>query len=304
MDKNEWTGILIILGIIGLALFGGAMKTKNFSIVPKNNQVNGVTVVDNNNPKTQRQIQADITKAQREVKELEKKVVAEQQKKLQSKYYGLIKISSISRSTDPNREYVLLRVGSGVTETIPVTGWTIKSTVSGQSVTIPKASLLYFTGMENVEENIVLDKNDSLYLVTGISPNGASFRLNKCSGYLSQFQTFYPSISSSCPRPRDEDLSSIPQTLNNDACLDYIKSFPSCRIQTKSPPANWSYECTRFIYDKINYPSCVNVHKNDTDFYKDEWRVYLKRSERLWKSDKESVILYDNEGKIVSTYSY
>ena len=191
-------------------------------------------------------------------------------KKSRSKYYGLVTISRVNRSKDPKKEYVLIKVSSKATTTVPVTGWLIKSESSGKSVLIPQSSYLFFAGVPNTEENIILKANDSLYLSTGISPNGASFKVNKCSGYLEQFQDFYPGISQSCPRARDEDLSSIPKLTINDACLDYIKSFPSCRIQTKTLPANWSYECTNFITTKINYPSCINTHKNDSDFYKNE----------------------------------
>jgi hypothetical protein len=90
----------------------------------------------------------------------------------------------------------------------------------------------------------------------------------------------------------------------NDACFDYIESMGQCRIQTETLPLNWSHECTNFIYNKINYPSCVNTHKNDKDFYQKEWRVYLKRSEKIWKEKRETIILYDDHGKIVDTLKY
>ena len=158
--------------------------------------------------------------------------------------------------------------------------------------------------MMNAEDDIVLTGGDILYLVTGVSPNGASFKVNKCSGYLGQFQTFVPYLTANCPLPKNEDLSGIPKLVINDACFDYINSMRSCKIQTKSLPVNWGSECINFIYNKINYPSCINTHKNDKDFYQREWRVYLKRSERLWKDKRETVVLYDNLGKIVSTLNY
>ena len=149
-----------------------------------------------------------------------------------------------------------------------------------------------------------ISAGDTAYLITGISPNGVSFKTNKCSGYLTQFQTFIPYISNSCPRPRDENLSAIPKIAVNDDCLDYIDSFPSCRVETQNLPVNWSYECKNFITQKINYPSCVNLHKGDKDFYQNEWRIYLKKSTSLWKSRRENIILYDNLGKIVDTLTY
>jgi hypothetical protein len=63
-------------------------------------------------------------------------------------------------------------------------------------------------------------------------------------------------------------------------------------------------ECTDFIYKKVNYPACIDTHKNDKDFYQNEWRIFLKRSETLWKNSREDIVLLDEEGKIVDEYKY
>src|SRR3989344_2412318 len=136
----------------------------------------------------------------------------------------------------------------------------IRSVGEGISTTIPKGTYLFFAGMPNVEENILLTSGDTLYLVTGISPNGSSFKVNKCSGYLGQFQTFIPYLNSNCPLPRNEDLSSIPKTRGNDLCFDYIESMSACRIKTETPPQYLGAECNNFISKKINYSSCVDAH--------------------------------------------
>jgi len=294
MKKDDYTGIIILCAIIGIALMGGAKNGQQYGFFSPQ-------------PKTEEQkrieLEQKIRDTQQQVEELKKKVQTEEDKKTQSEYKGIVYLQYVNRSDDPKQEYISIRVNTG-TSTIPVTGWTIKSDSSGNSVTIPKGTYLFFTGMLNAEDNVVLQGGDTLYVNTGISPNGSSFKVNKCSGYLSQFQTFTPSLYTNCPAPRNEDLSSIPKRVINDDCFDYIDSFPTCRIQTESLSQKWSYECTRFIYDKINYASCVNTHKNDTDFYQKEWRIYLKRSERLWKDRKEKIILYDNSGKIVDTLTY
>ncbi len=294
MEKDHSIGLIILVGIVAIGLTGGIHGAGNNGLFSS-----GATPVEKQNS-----IANQIQETELKVKDLQKKVQEEEDKKTQSKYKGIVRMYYINRSTDPAQEYVTLHVDNTNGETIPVTGWTLKSTSSGRSVNIPKATYLYFAGSINTEDPIYLTGGDTLYLVTGISPNGASFKSNKCSGYLSQFQTFVPYLSSSCPRPGEEDLSSIPTTVNNDACLDYIQYFPSCRIQTDPTPANWSYECTNFIYKKINYPACVDAHKNNKNFYQPEWRVYLKRNEPLWKNSRENVVLYDNEGKIVDTLSY
>lgn len=295
MDKDNSTGIIVILLILAVALFGG-FKTSNNS--------EGIFSTKKTTPAKEVNVEKETKRIESEIEKLKKQIQIEEDKVNQSRYKDIVTLSTVTRSTNPSKEYLTIRVKSNATTTIPVTGWVLKSLSTGNQVSIPKATYLYFTGMLNVEENILLTAGDTMYLITGISPNGASFKTNKCSGYLSQFQTFVPYISSSCPRPRDENLSSIPNLVINDACFDYINSMPQCKIQTKPLPVSWSYECTNFIYQKINYPSCVNTHKNDSDFYKKEWRVYLKRSSSIWKTKKETIVLYDNFGKVVDTIQY
>lgn len=292
--KNDSLGIVLILSLIAFALFGGSKGVSNGGLF---------STPELTTEQKQANIQNEIRLAEIKTAELKRKIQEEEDKKTQSQYKDIIKLNYPSRSTDPKQEYIGIRVNTTKTP-INITGWTLKSKSSGFSVTIPKATYLFFTGTVNSEEDIYLNSGEILYLVTGISPNGSSFKVNKCSGYLSQFQNFTPYLYSNCPSPRNENLSSIPRTVNNDACLDYIDNFPSCRIQTDSLPVNWSYECMNFIYEKINYPSCINTHKNDPDFYLKEWRVYLKRTESVWKNSREEIVLYDNVGKIVDTIKY
>ncbi len=291
--KDHHTGLIVLLILLVIALTGGFKNSQRNAALSQNNSNEPVL--------TDAQKKAEI---EQKITDLNTQLKIENDKKIYSVYRGLVRISSISRSSDASGEYTSLDMSSSATTTVPITGWTLKSLSSGSAVTIPKGTNLFFANTLNSEGTIVLTPGDRLYLVTGISPNGSSFRLNKCSGYLSQFQTFVPYISTSCPAPRNENLSSIPQRVVNDACLDYIESFPTCRIQTESLPQNWTPECTSFIYNKINYPSCVDTHKNDPDFYLHEWRVYLKRSEPLWKSRREDIVLYDSIGKIVDEYKY
>lgn len=293
MSRDDIIGIVILLSIIVIALTGGIKNTGNSGFLnvnqtPEQKQVN---------------IQNQIKQAELEAEELRKKIQAEEDKKTQSQYKDIVDLSFINRSNDVSQEYVNIRVNTTKTP-INITGWTLKSKASGVSVTIPKSTYLFFAGAQNSEEDVYLNSGDNVYILTGRSPNGSGFKLNKCSGYLSQFQTFVPYIYTQCPSARDENKNFIPRTVNNDACLDYIEYFPTCRIQTESLPVNWSYECTNFIYTKMNYPYCINNHKNDSDFWLKEWRIYLKRSERLWKDRREEVVLIDNEGKIVDTLSY
>jgi hypothetical protein len=299
MDKDDSSGILIILAIVAIALFGGVKNTNNF-----NNTTSQPTTNNEIQQQNQTSVEQKINNIEDQIEQIKKQIQTEEDKKTQSQYKDKITLAYINRSSDPNKEYVTIKVSYNATGTIPITGWVLKSSNTGMQVSIPKATYLFFTGMINTEDDIYLQANDTLYLVTGISPNGASFKVNKCSGYLGQFQTFVPYLSTSCPLPKNENLSEIPKLVINDACFDYIDSMGRCKISTKSLPINWSLECKNFITNKINYLSCVNTHKNDKDFYQKEWRVYLKRSERIWKDKREVIVLYDDLGKIVDTLSY
>jgi len=295
MKGDDWMGILVIVGIIGIALFGGAKGSGN----------GGMFSFSQPNPASSpAEIQNKINQTEYEVQELQKQVQAEEDKKNNSKFFGMMELRYINRATDPKLEYVNIQASYDLAEPILITGWTLKSISSGNVVTIPKGVYLYFSGMANYADNIYIEKNQTIYLVTGSSPVGENFKTNKCSGFLNQFQTFAPYLYSNCPLPRNENLSSIPKTVVNDACLEYIDRFPMCRIQTDPLPANWSYECNNFIYQKINYSACVNTHKGDKDFYGNEWRLYLKRSESIWKSSREEVVLLDEFGKVVSRLKY
>ena len=294
MSKDDSIGIIIILGIIFIALFSGSKGASN----------NGLLSSGNVTPEQkQKNITKEIQQTQAKIDTLKKQIQTENDKKIQSIYKDMVTISYVNKSTNPSQEYVAIRVKNNATTTIPVTGWTLHSTNTGNTVTIPTGTYLFFMGTKS-DDDIYLNGGDTLYLITGISPNGTSFKINKCSGYLSQFQTFIPYINNICPDPRSEDLSSIPKIISNDACLDYINSFPRCKVETKNLPVNWTYECKHFINDTLSYPSCVNTHKNDKDFYQKEWRVYLKRNASIWKNRRENIILYDNLGKIVTTLTY
>ena len=64
------------------------------------------------------------------------------------------------------------------------------------------------------------------------------------------------------------------------------------------------YPDQEHIAYKINYNSCVDVHKNDATFSRLEWRVFLGRDQELWKVKRETLLLIDDKGKLVDSLSY
>ena len=200
---------------------------------------------------------------------------------------------------EPEKEYIEIQSSYDNKSPIKITGWKLVGK-RGLDVTIGRGAYLVYSAQINPQQDIYLYPGDRAYIITGISPIGTSFKINKCIGYFSQFQNFYPELPSwGCPRPEDEEDA---QSLD-DNCLDYLETIPRCRMQISIPP-KLSSACQSYINEKINYNTCVEGHKNDSDFYKGEWRIYLGRTEKLWKEERETIILKDENGKIVDSVSY
>lgn len=223
-----------------------------------------------------------------------------------SLYSDKITLRSGNASVDQvDREYLMLEASQNNTNRINITGWTLESAVSGKSITIGEGAYLPFTGTVNTQEPIFLSPGSRVYITTGRSPIGTSFRTNICTGYLEQFQDFSPSLRTNCPRPEDESdfIISGPNALN-DQCIDFVERIPRCQINTKQIPIDMQYECSLYITSKINYNTCVTNHKNEPGFYDLEWRVFLNRDEELWKSKRETIKLLDNNNNLVDTITY
>lgn len=204
--------------------------------------------------------------------------------------------------TNPAEEYLTLRLSDSAAARVLLTGITLKSEASGRTATIGKGAYLPQQGTVNPEEPVYLEPGGVAYIVTGRSPLGHSLRVNKCTGYFEQFQNFVPQLPIECPLPKKEPLPPPPNSLP-DACLEYIDNMRRCRIDP-NPPEELGEVCRRFIRDSFSYPRCVAAHKSDSDFYKNEWRIYLSRDNTLWKSTREVIRLFDATGKQVDTVTY
>lgn len=201
-----------------------------------------------------------------------------------------------------NQEYLSIQTEQNVSEKIHLTGLVIKSAVTGVKVEIGPGVFLYFSGTVNPAQDIFLGPDETAYIITGRSPLGVSFKVNKCLGYLSKNQDFTPYLYSNCPAVRDEPIPKAPNQLN-DKCLDYIENFPTCTTFTTGE-LELSPECNNFLIEKTTYIYCVQAHKNDKDFYQPDWRIYLSRDETIWKSKRETIELLDQNGKLIDSVSY
>jgi len=236
-----------------------------------------------------------------------------------------------------SEEYIILQSNNyGNDESINITGWTLKngagdrkyqlngSVIYGNSarVPIPQAALIYKLIPNNVLVPVILGPGDRAVVVTGSMPLVTkypitSFRVNKCSGYMEDWESvnFKPSLSRSCPAP-----TSYSEVRNLDKkCYDFVSSLSYCHapeFKDKVLPGGGvdsgavdgvvglSNDCKAFIQTHYSYDACVYNHINDKDFYKKEWRIYLGQPWEIWANERETITLYDSLGRIVNQITY
>ena len=224
-----------------------------------------------------------------------------------SPYRGIVTMShyvSGAGATDPRNEYVQIRVAQNASVPVDLSGWTLASDATGNSVAIPKGTETPTSGIVNAAQDIVLTAGKQAIIISGQSPIGASFRENKCIGYFGSFQQFSPALPQNCPTPSTE-LSSFYGAgyIRDSACITYVNSLSRCQVAL-TPPSGSSSACESFVETYLNYNGCVTTHRNDADFLGDTWRIYLGRSNSMWRTKNEVVKLLDSTGKTVDAFSY
>ncbi|HUX81155.1 MAG TPA: hypothetical protein VMV38_02450, partial [Candidatus Paceibacterota bacterium] len=187
---------------------------------------------------------------------------------------------------------------------VDLTGWTLMSSATGNATSIPKGTELPTSGIVNAAQDIVLTPGQRALVISGQSPIGASFRENKCIGYFSTFQKFSPSLPQNCPAPADELTSFYGGNYIRDAaCIDYVNTLSRCQVAL-TPPSGSSSACQSLVVNYFNYNGCVTAHQKDADFSGSTWRIYLGRSNAMWRQTHEVVKLLDSTGKTVDAFTY
>lgn len=224
-----------------------------------------------------------------------------------SPYRGLVSMNhyvSGAGAADPQNEYIEINVSQSARTPINLSGWTLRSDATGASAIIPKGTEIPISGTINASEDLLLPAGMRAIVISGRSPIGASFRENKCIGYFSNFQKFYPTLPQNCPPASDELESFYGSGYVSDAvCINYVNKLPRCEVAL-SPPATVSGACQDFMVKYLNYNGCMEAHQQDIDFKGDAWRVYLNRSNAMWRSRHEIVKLLDASGKTVDAFGY
>ncbi|MFA5744669.1 MAG: hypothetical protein WC887_00385 [Candidatus Paceibacterota bacterium] len=224
-----------------------------------------------------------------------------------SPYRGIVTVNhyvSGAASANPTEEYIEIAVSYNAGTSIDISGWALRSEATGNVAVIPKGAEIPKSGAVNTIQDIILSPGTRAILISGRSPIGASFHENKCVGYFSGFQHFYPSLPQNCPVPSSE-LASLYGSgyLRDSSCIDYVDTIKRCETTLK-PPVGLSSACQNFLTTHMNYNGCVATHQNDTDFKNDTWRVYFGSYSPMWRTKNELIKLLDASGKTVDAFSY
>lgn len=304
-ENSTWIIFIVIFILVGLAFDPLKKGASNINKSSGSKFDSSISSSPQNEPNVD-----DIKSAQAEIKRLEDELAIKQEDAIKSPYFGKVEMTYIDSLNDPNpdREYITLYTNLDEKEKINITGWFLKSSQTGNFAKIGQATLLPFP-YSKTDSDIILHRDDRVILTKGFSPIGISFRTNKCTGYFEQDRTFYPPLTQICPAPSDEKLprfSSVEE--RNDECLDIINGLPRCETVnqqfTRDLPDTVSSSCKEYMLNQINYNTCVAKHFSDVDFPGNEYRFYFKTFGQLWKTRHDEVVLYDQNGLVVSKIKY
>lgn len=201
-------------------------------------------------------------------------------------------------------QYTEIALSPGASSPLTLSGWSLRSALSGVRAYIPEAAALFVMGRVNTVAPVSLSPGAVAIIVTGPSPVGVSFAENMCTSYLGTLQPFVPALPLQCPSPSSE----IPRTAANEkrlgaTCMDYIASLPPCTFPA-SPPSTLTFACRSEIQTTLSYNGCMQAHKNTAGFNLNSWRIYLARTKPLWGAQHDVIQLLDGEGNVVNVLTY
>ncbi|MBM3272022.1 hypothetical protein FJY94_01920 [Candidatus Kaiserbacteria bacterium] len=208
------------------------------------------------------------------------------------------------RIEHPGTEQEYAIIESSGSEVI-MTGWSLQSALTRVRVSLPHAAPMFVVGAPNTLDASVLRPGGIAVVSSGMSPVGVSFRENLCSGYLGQLQQFSPPFAGTCPTP----TASMPRTPAAESrlgasCFEYLATLPACTFPGASLPTSLPAMCRATIAERLTYNGCFQSFSARSDFYRDQWRLFLGTQAPLWRADSDIVRLLDAEERTVATYSY
>ena len=205
---------------------------------------------------------------------------------------------SFSQDKEQGGEYIEISVLSTNNDPVDITGWKIKGAIDPEERIIDTGVYDFYQGKVNDEKHILIYPGEKALIIPGESPVGVSFKLNKCIGYLEQFQDFSPHLPQNCPQFGLDGNDTEP------ICGQFIRSIPRCNAYVKDFPLQVSQSCSQLINRRLNYNSCVSEHFTDTDFKTAEWRVYLGGREAFGSENGDIVSIFDAKGNLIDSIFY
>ena len=223
-----------------------------------------------------------------------------------------------------NNEYIEVR-NRGESDLVNITGWQLVNSSARRQradvVLIPTAARLFSKQWAGATVGaVILSPGGSAIITTGRPPStnrwpaNLSFQTNSCVGYLmEEVQDFRmnPTLPRRCPWPDEEPgVSGL-----SDDCYNFVRRYRACHTPEFSRDSagyellddrRWQLPstCRAYLLDHFSYDRCLAWHQTDPDFYGDEWRIFLNRTWELWADNRETISLYDNQGKLVDQISY
>lgn len=235
----------------------------------------------------------------------------------------------------PGAEYIALHYEGQ--SPVDITGWYLVNG-NGQRLYEQNKKLVYGTagvgvipqvtqtltlgGQALPKTNLVLQSGDTVVITTGYPPRwnrelagaASGFRLNRCTGYLSDSgdYRFSPSLWSSCPAPGDW----LAARSLDEECYDFVESeIGSCHTPKFKRDSegnrtidgredDLSSRCRSFVEETYTYNGCVANWLTQPDFYQPEWRVFLGHTWELWAEERETISLYDRNNQLVTQIKY
>lgn len=209
------------------------------------------------------------------------------------------------KSSKPSSEYFVLQFSESLTRPVNISGWTVSGREDRILYEIPEGirTLGSDVGIQNYEP-ILAEPGGTVIVSSGRSPTGFSFLLNKCSGYRSQFKQFTPTLKTRCPEPVDEFFAYDQVPYTDDLCYVFVESHLPCEAVVDFP-TGVTTQCRRFLENELTEKGCIARHRNDPDFYTKNWRVFLGEDRfDLWDDEGDAILLFDDKGRLVTTYIY
>ncbi len=295
-----YVGIIVVMFFIWIFMGGPKSKDGTHHSFFSPPTIMGQSGTAKKEPqRTKEEIEADLQTAKEKAETIQKGI---EEIKISSPYKGKVSLGvGLARNTTLAQQYVTLQVSPLFKEPIVISGWKIRSKITGRSAIIGQAPKIPALPSRPQLEPIVIKAGDTITMSTGRSPVQTSFRVNLCTGYFSESKTFTPYLRSDCPRT-SSDPRLTPYNYD-DQCLDYIETIPQCR-RPKNIPQNLTISCKDYLNNEISYSSCVKANEKIATFLKNEWRIYLQSDTLLWKQKREELELIDANNKLVDTLTY